>query len=302
MISEQDVQRVLKRAGVAARSPTIPRRIIQIYCPLPGRSPELPLYSRASSVNIRLLHPTFEYILFGQGEIDEFMAREFPEFREVMAAFPFPIQRFDFFRYLALHRLGGFYFDLDIFLAKSLEPLLDCGCVFPFEELTISDYLRNGLAMDWEVANYGFGAGPAHPFIATIIANCIRGLRDPAWAQQAMQGIPKWFRQPFHVPYTTGPGMVTRTLAENLALAPSVTVLFPTDVCDSRTWQRFGEFGVHAMQGSWRKRDGFVKSRLRRLWENQKREAQLVASRRLGPERPGPWRMFPLPSPRSANV
>ncbi len=278
----------------AAMPPSIPKRIIQIYCPPPGAPAELPLYSRASAANLQLLNPTFEYLLFGKAEMDAFVATEFPEFRDVMATFPYPIQRFDFFRYLAVYRLGGFYFDLDIFLAESLEPLLGSSCVFPFEELTISDFLRRERGMDWEIANYGFGAAAGHPFIGAVISNCVRGLRDPAWAQIPMQGIPKWFRQPFHVPYTTGPGMVSRTLAENPDLAGDVTVLFPPDVCDHRTWQRFGEFGVHAMQGTWRKRDGFMKSRLRRVWETRKRRAQLVQSQKLGPRRTGAWRNFPI--------
>ena len=67
-----------------------------------------------------------------------------------------------------------------------------------------------------------------------------------------MQGIPRLFRSEFQVLNTTGPGLVSRTLAENPELAKDITVLFPDDVCDERTWHQFGDFGVHAMEGSWR--------------------------------------------------
>jgi hypothetical protein len=273
----------------------IPRRIVQIYSAPPGKPKDLPLYSQASAVNLRLLNPDYEYRLFLKEDIEAFMASEFPQFQQVLASFPHPIQRFDFFRYLAIFRLGGFYFDLDIFLVRNLDPLLRCSCVFSFEELTISDFLRNQHNMDWEIANYGFAAEPGSPFIAAIIENCVRAQRDPNWAEQAMDGIPRWFRSPFIVPYTTGPGMVSRTLAESPKLSSHVTVLFPPDVCDQSYWQRFGDFGTHAMQGSWRRRDGFIRAKLRRLWEVKKRAAQLKTSRQLGPKRIGQWRILGEP-------
>jgi hypothetical protein len=35
-------------------------------------------------------------------------------------------------------------------------------------------------------------------------------------------------------------------------LAKTVRVLFPDDVCDVGNWNRFGDIGVHLMEGSWR--------------------------------------------------
>ena len=93
--------------------------------------------------------------------------------------FAVPIQRYDFFRYLAIYHLGGFYFDMDVFLASGLSDLLDFGCVFPFEELTINMFLREQYGMDWEIGNYAFGAAAGHPFIHAIIKNCVKAQRDP---------------------------------------------------------------------------------------------------------------------------
>jgi inositol phosphorylceramide mannosyltransferase catalytic subunit len=270
----------------------IPRRIIHIYCAPEGCREELPLFNRCALQNVKLLHPHFEHLIFDRTGIQDFLLKEYPEFRQVMDAFPHPIQRFDFFRYLAVYRLGGFYFDLDVFLARRLDPLLEMECVFPFEELTISDYLRRDHHFDWELANYGFGAAPGNQFLGKVIENCVRSLRDRQWASQPMQGIPRPFRGSFLVPMMTGPGMVSRTFAENPALHKTVTVLFPMDVCDENTWQRFGEFGVHLMQASWRKRNGFVLSRVARLWENCKRRKLLQESRALGPIRSGDWRSW----------
>lgn len=266
----------------------IPARIIQVYCPPADGSEELPLLNQSAVSGIRLLHPEFEHVLFSRSQIEEFIQTEFPEFKDVLASFPRPIQRFDFFRYLAVYRLGGFYFDLDVFLARSLRPLLNHECVFSFEELTISNFLRRNYGMDWELANYGFGAAPENPFLRAIIENCIRGLKEPSWAQRMMEGIPRPFREPLVAPFMTGPGMVSRTLAENPDLAKDVTILFPDNVCDESTWHQFGDFGVHVQEGSWRSKNGYLRRKLANLWEARVRRRLLRESVALGPVRAVP--------------
>ncbi len=270
----------------------IPKRIIHIYSVPEGRPQELPLVCQAARANARLLHPDYELVLFDREGMRSFVEREFPQHVETMSRFALPIQRFDFFRYLAVYRLGGFYFDLDVFLANPLDPLLDRQSVFAFEELTLSRYLRDTRRQDWELANYGFGARPGDPFLGAVIENCVRGLNDPVWGAQAIASIPRWFRGQFVAPITTGPGLISRTFAENTGLHSGITVLFPDDVCDPRTWQRFGSFGVHLMQASWRKRDGFFRSRLARIWETRERDQLSAASRKLGPKRAGGWKSY----------
>jgi inositol phosphorylceramide mannosyltransferase catalytic subunit len=274
---------------------TIPKRLIHIYSAPPGQSPELSLFSRAAQCNVRLLHPDFDYVLFDRERIDLFLRTEFPQYCDVFSAFRFPIQRFDFFRYLAIYRLGGFYFDLDVFLARNLTPLLGASCVFPFEELTISKYLRTAYSIDWELGNYAFGAAPGHPFIKAVIDNCVKAVEDPDWASTLIADIPGPFRRQFYVTNTTGPGVVTRTLAEREDLRSSVSVLFPQDVRDERHWHRFGDYGVHLMQASWRSRDGFIRRRLTRFWENRRRNILRRQSANLGPVRNGSWKTLLSP-------
>ncbi len=99
-------------------------------------------------------------------EWKRFSKKNFPQYREVFDGFRFPIQRYDFFRYLiAVYRLGGFYFDLDVLLASGVSHLLDLGCVFPFEGLTYSHFLRKHYKMDWLIGNYAFGAAPVTHFL-----------------------------------------------------------------------------------------------------------------------------------------
>ncbi len=225
----------------------IPKRIIQT-----AKHTQLPLRSRAVMANIRLLNPDHEYLFFDDAQVAEFVEREFPQYRGVFDSFRYPIERYDFFRYLAVYCYGGFYFDTDVLLVSSLSPLLEQGCVFPFEALTLSHFLRNNLGMDWLMGNYAFGAAPKHPFLKMVINNCVRAQEDPDWVKPMMRGSPPLIRDEYLILNSTGPGLISRTLAENPELARMVKVLFPEDVCDVGNWNRFGDFGIHLMDASWR--------------------------------------------------
>jgi hypothetical protein len=259
---------------------SIPRRIIQT-----AKCRTLPLKQQAMNASLKLLHPDYDYCFFDDGDVDAFVTAEFPQYRRVFDAFPSNIQRFDFFRYLAVYRLGGFYFDLDVVLARALDPLLPAGGVFPFEGLTFSRLLRS-MGMDWELGNYAFGASAGHPFLAAVIANCVRAQQEPAWVAPMMAGVPPLSRAEHHVLYTTGPGLLSRTFADNPMLAAGLTVLFPDDVCDARSWNAFGPYGVHLMEGTWRPGVGVLRRRIAQRWEARVLANVLRESRRLGKTRP----------------
>jgi inositol phosphorylceramide mannosyltransferase catalytic subunit len=261
-------------------TPSIPRRIIQT-----ARSRDLAPLARAAATNLRLLHPAWEYVFFDDAAIARFMAGELPHYRAAFNAFPTTIQRIDFFRYLAIHRLGGFYFDLDVFLYESIDELLTETCVFPFEELTLNRFLREECRVDWEIGNYAFGAAAGHPYLEAVIENCVRALREPDWTAPMLAGIPRWFRADYRVLTTTGPGLITRTLAEEGAAARDVTILFPADVCDEQNWHQFGKYGVHAMQGSWREKLPVMMRKLELAWEGRLRRGFLAESKQRGPTR-----------------
>jgi glycosyltransferase involved in cell wall biosynthesis len=258
----------------------IPKRIIQT-----GKQTEQPLRNQAMMANLKLLNPDFEYLFFDDEKVQTFIDQEFPQYRAVFDSFPFKIQKYDFFRYLAVYHYGGFYFDLDVMLATGLSSLLQHGCVFPFEGLTISTYLRDHYSMDWEIGNYAFGAAPGHPFLQAVIDNCVRAQQNSDWVKPMMQGIPTLSETDYRVLNTSGPGLVSRTLAEDTELANSVTVLFPDDVNDPANWNRFGEFGVHLMQGSWRPSRSHWKNRLAQRMEAVKLSGLLRESAKLGKTR-----------------
>jgi inositol phosphorylceramide mannosyltransferase catalytic subunit len=253
----------------------IPRRIIQT-----ARTRELPPLSRAAVAGLKCLNPDFEYRFFDDTDVLAFVRQEFPEYEGVFNGFRFRIQKYDFFRYLAVYRLGGFYFDLDVFLEQQLSPLLSSKVVFPFEELSISRFLEQRFGIDWEIGNYAFGAESENPFLKAVIGNCVTAQQNREWVEPMLRRIPLPFRADFHVLYTTGPGLLTRTLAENPALAKNVTVLFPNDVCDQSQWHLFGAFGSHLMQGSWRPSGGRIRRRLANAW-HARCLTKTIAKRRL---------------------
>jgi hypothetical protein len=277
-------------------SQPIPKRIIQT-----GKSLPTSVKTRAMVGSLRLLHPDFEYLFFDDSQVEEFIGQEFPNYRHVYDSFRLPIQKFDFFRYLAIYKLGGFYFDLDVMLASSLSPLLESGCVFPFEGLTTSEYLSAQHDMPWEIGNYGFGAAPGHPFVQAIIENCVRAQRDPGWAALAMPKYLPLSRAENHVLFTTGPGLVSRTLAENPELAKSVKILFPDDLSDPGNWHCFGDIGVHLMDSSWRPRSGRLRKQLKLKFERWKRaslfkqgRSKIYKPQEFGSETASPLDQHPL--------
>jgi hypothetical protein len=268
------------RQAIKMMTQKIPKRIIQM-----DSRKDLPLLAKAVIKNLRLLNPDFEYVFFDGAQIEAFIDTEFPQYRPIFDSFPARIQRFDLFRYLAIYRLGGFYFDTDVLLASSLEDLLEFSCVFPFEQLSLYSYLHDEYGMDWEIGNYAFAAAAGHPFIEAIIKNCVRAHENPQWVEPMMKSIPKMFRDEYHVLTTTGPGLVSRTLAAFPDARNQVKVLFPEDVCDLKSWFCFGDYGVHLQVGQWRKHKPLVPRVLHRFWEQSRRKALLKAHLERGPKR-----------------
>ena len=264
-------------------SQAIPKRLIQT-----GRRLEMPLRTRAMISSVKLSNPDFEYKFFDDQQVDAFLAHDFPEYADVVASFQYRIQKFDFFRYLAIYRFGGFYLDLDVLVAAGFSNLLNERCVFSFEDLNVCTFLREEYGMDWAIGNYAFGAAPEHPFLKAVIENCARAMRDPKWAAPMLRGIPRFFRGEYWVLSTTGPLLLTRTLVENPELQGTLKILMPDDVCESANRHKYGEYAVHLMDASWRTSHCFLVRRLADWWmaftynRFLRKSTKLGKTRRLG--------------------
>ena len=255
----------------------VPKRIIQT-----GKTTDLRLAEKAAVTTIKLLNPDYEYLFFDDQKVEDFIDEKYPEYRKLFDAFPVRIQKYDFFRYLAIYFYGGFYFDLDVYLAKSLDDLLPYGCVFSFEELSIHRFLRDQYSMDWEIANYAFGAAPGHPFIKAIIDNCVKAQENPLWIEPMMKSTPSFYGKDYYVLNSTGPGLVSRTLAEFPDPVGKIEILFPSDVCEQSNWHQFGDYGIHLQGATWRKSRGLIKRLLIRIWENYAWRKVIEESNKLG--------------------
>src|SRR5215469_16288870 len=62
----------------------IPKRIIQT-----DKSRNLPVLQKAAVTGIRLNNPDFEYVFFDDLQVDTFIDRHCPEYRDVLNSFPF---------------------------------------------------------------------------------------------------------------------------------------------------------------------------------------------------------------------
>ena len=266
-------------------SASIPRRIIQT-----ARSRDLKPADRAAARLLQLLHLDWTYTFFDDADVNRFVTEHFPQYQAVFDGFPHKIQRFDFFRYLAVYHLGGFYFDLDVFLSEPLDDLLGDACVFPFEEITLNQRLRRAHGIDWEIGNYAFGAAPGNAFLGQVIENCVRGQREPGWVAPMLDWAPRLLRDELSVLVSTGPGLLTRTMAEHPASTAGMRVLFPEDVRDEKTWHQFGRYGIHLMAASWRPGRSVLYRRLARAWEARLRRRGEAESAALGATRLIPGR------------
>lgn len=222
----------------------IPRRIIQTW-----KTRELPPRFGAAADRLRRLHPGFEYLLFDDPAVEQLVEAHYPEHLGLFRSFAFPIQRIDLFRMLAVHHLGGFYFDLDVELEEPIDELVVHRAVFPFECLNSDAILRRS-GYDGIIGQYGFGACAGEPFLEKVVANMHRAARSPAWAA-VPNALDPGAREQRIVLYTTGPVLVTRTYVDEPDLAEHITVLFSSRPTEPAGWHRFGRFGRHWMAGTW---------------------------------------------------
>lgn len=68
-------------------------------------------------------NPDWEYRLWTDEDLDRLVAEHYPDFLDIFRAYRNPVQRADAGRYLALHRYGGIYADIDTTCLSSLDML-----------------------------------------------------------------------------------------------------------------------------------------------------------------------------------
>ena len=67
-------------------------------------------------------YPDYQYMLWTDEKMDEFMQHEFPSYYEMYKSYPLQIHRIDAVRYFILYKYGGIYADMDIVVLKDFMP------------------------------------------------------------------------------------------------------------------------------------------------------------------------------------
>jgi hypothetical protein len=96
----------------------IPRIIHQTW-----KTHEVPERFQAWSKTWRHLNPGWEYRLWSDRDLLEFVAAEYPGFLELFCSYSQGVQRADAARYMLLHHFGGLYADIDTECRQSLASL-----------------------------------------------------------------------------------------------------------------------------------------------------------------------------------
>ena len=206
----------------------IPKIIIQTW-----KTVDLPIKSVSLVNKLQELHTEYDYKFFTDADIIDFFEKNYPHFLNTFNSFEENIQKFDFFRYVAVYHYGGFYFDLDMDFKQNLDDLCQYDCVFPIE---ISKLPETHLKAGFQIGQYAFGASKGNDFLWSIITNIVDKKNREL----------KMHRQ-LKVYFTTGPCLVTQLYYE---YENKSTIHLINDKMKRRNF--FGHYAEHKLFGSWK--------------------------------------------------
>uniref|UniRef100_A0A6C0CYN6 Glycosyltransferase n=1 Tax=viral metagenome TaxID=1070528 RepID=A0A6C0CYN6_9ZZZZ len=237
----------------------IPKIVIQTW----KTKTNIPDFLKKSRESIQTWMPDFQYLFFDDNDIETFMSQHYPHFLSKFHAFPFSIQRIDFFRYCAIHFYGGIYLDGDVIVDGPMSNLLSLcvltkkTIVFPVEYNLSIDYaicerfIQDGRRPDFAscqkapfgLGQFAFASTPHHPFWIYLMN------RIPQYLPHPPESPPRLFGDKYYVEvYTsTGPDQVSLACHDYFTKEENELLLL--------THQqpfRFGDFAQHKMQGSWK--------------------------------------------------
>ncbi len=118
--------------------------------------PEVWRSAQQSCLDLHTKEDGWEYVLWTDDKMDEFMRKEYGWFMDTFEGYRYPIQRADAIRYFVLYHYGGVYLDLDDGCNRPLEPLLQ----YPA-------WVRKTVPTG--ISNDAMGAAPGHPFFKRVM-------------------------------------------------------------------------------------------------------------------------------------
>jgi hypothetical protein len=187
----------------------------------------------------------FEYRLWADEDLDEFVAHRFPAFLPTYRSYASAINRVDAARYFVLYELGGIYADLDIECVRNFAHELPAGLVSIAESPFPTERFQNALM-----------ASPArHPFWRLVLEELFA------------------FQYTANIVQATGPGAIDRSAARG----PHFVHPLPRERY-SASQDAPGVCAVHRSTHSWKSQQASLKhsfvlqalanarSRLHKLW------------------------------------
>ncbi len=97
----------------------------------------------------KLHFPDFEYIVWNDSDIEEFVKKNYPQYIDLYNLYPLTLCKIDFTRFLILHKYGGIFSDMDIYVVKNFYDVLQPDGISILE----SNYLKDGLQSCFMVSN-----------------------------------------------------------------------------------------------------------------------------------------------------
>lgn len=200
----------------------------------------VPAKWKAAVDQCKAKHPDFEYKLWTDETMDDFVREHYPEFHAVYVSYNHHIQRCDAFRYLVLYTYGGVYIDMDIKCIKNLKKYLQYDVV-----------LVRSSNIESSFTNSFFMTVPNHPFFKY----CIDHLAENKDKFQ-------YFGKHMHVMSSTGPNYVTNMVKNYGDISNSYVLTkeeFAGD-CTScnETTCKGGEYFKHIKGDSWHEVDSAI--------------------------------------------
>lgn len=170
----------------------IPHIIHQVWS---GKHEPLPEHLAILGETWRSLHPDWEYIIWDEKHIIEFILQYFPQYKKLYDEYVYDVQRWDVIRYLILYQFGGVYADFDYECLEPMDKWLEgkqcCFSLDPDEHARI-------FQKPYIVTNAFMASAPGHPFIKKII--------EESTVETDWDKADKFN----YVLNTTGPYMITR--------------------------------------------------------------------------------------------
>jgi mannosyltransferase OCH1-like enzyme len=179
----------------------IPKIIIQTW-----KTKKLPDQFVLWSSTWKKMNPDFTFLFFDDNDCFKFVFKNYPEYIDLYESLS-NIEKADIFRYLALHKYGGVYADIDTACFKPIGPLLE---LFNKSVITGIEYENPQQYLQWFIAC---------PKNSNLMIELVNEVNNRMWLRPFKSLT---LSENELVYYTTGPVMFTSVLKNS---SESVSVL-----------------------------------------------------------------------------